>query len=101
MSASKPTCLHDWRISSSMTIVGYLDVTYCFEENEPYALWIREEYKNTDCGQALLREALGQNQPLGMMVLVDTDAFDEIRIYEATGFEKAEGQNIMYAIYTS
>lgn len=82
-------------------IIGYLDVTYCYEENEPYEIWIRDEYKDTDCGRALLREALGQNQPLGMMVLVDTDAFDEIRIYEATGFEKAEGQNIMYATYTS
>lgn len=82
-------------------IIGYLDVTYCYEENEPYALWIRDEYKNTDCGQALLREALRQNQPHRMMVLVDTDAFDEIRIYEAAGFERVEGQNSMYATYTS
>lgn len=57
--------------------------------------------KNHKIFTVLNGEALKQNQPHGMMVLVDTDAFDEIRIYEAAGFERVEGQNSMYATYTS
>ena len=34
-----------------------------------------------------------------MMVLVDVDALEDIEIYNAAGFKKAEGQNSIYATY--
>lgn len=82
-------------------IIGYLDVTYCYDENEPYDLWVKEEYANMGYEQALLQIAVEQNKPNGMMVLVDVDAYKEINIYEAVGFEVVEGQNSVYATYHS
>lgn len=80
-------------------LVGYLDVTYCYEENEPYSMKVKPEVENKGYELALLVNALKKNKPNRMMVLVDVDAFDEIKIYEAAGFKKVEGQNSVYATY--
>ena len=82
-------------------VVGYLDVTHCFDENEPYSLLVKEEYANLGYEQALLYQAVQHNKPKAMMVLVNTDAADEIKIYESVGFRKVEGQNCVYATYQS
>lgn len=47
----------------------------------------------------LLAEAVRRNGPNRMMALVYTDAAEEIAAYAASGFEKVEGQNSVYASY--
>ena len=74
-------------------VAGYIDVTYCFEENEPYDLLVLEKYRRMGYGRKLLAKALELNHPKGMMLLVDIDNTAAIRLYESLGFEKNEKQN--------
>ena len=78
-------------------VVGYLDVTCCFAENEPYDLLVMEEYRRKGYGRKLLARAVEMNRPSGMMALVEVDNFAAIRLYESVGFEKAENQNSLTA----
>lgn len=80
-------------------VAGYMDVTHCFEENEPYDLLVKEEYRRKGYGRKLLAKALELNQPKGMMLLVEIDNEPAIRLYESMGFEKAENQNSLVAHY--
>ncbi|MBR3311463.1 MAG: GNAT family N-acetyltransferase [Solobacterium sp.] len=75
------------------TVAGYIDVTCCYDENEPYDLLVREDYRRKGYGRQLLAEALKQNEPNGMILLVDVDNIPALRLYESMGFVKAEGQN--------
>ena len=74
-------------------VVGYLDVTHCFPENEPYDFKVKESYENEMIEADLLSYALEQNTPNRMMYLVDADNEAEIGILETVGFERVEGQN--------
>ena len=78
-------------------VVGYMDVTYTFKENEPFDLFVLEEYRRKGYGRKLLAKALEMNQPNGMMLLVDADNDPAIRLYESMGFEKVQGQNNLTA----
>lgn len=78
-------------------VVGYIDVTHCFAENEPYDLLVLEEYRRMGYGRKLLAKALEMNQPSGMMLLVDVDNEPAIRLYESLGFEKVKNQNNLTA----
>lgn len=80
-------------------LIGYLDVTYSFEQNEPYDIYVKPEYRYQGYELALLVKAIGLNLPSKMMVLVDADAHNDIEIYIAAGFIKVEGQNSVYATY--
>lgn len=82
-------------------LIGYLDVTCAYEENEPYALFIKDAYKGKGYEQALLNMALKMNKPNKMMVLIDVDAIEEIELYKSLGFFCVEGQNSIYAGYKS
>lgn len=77
-------------------VIGYMDVTHCFDENEPYDLFVREEYAADGYEKALIAEAVRQNQPKGMSVLLDMDDFRMIEIYKSAGFEEETGQNCLY-----
>lgn len=81
-------------------VVGYMDVTYTFKENEPYDLFVLEEYRAFGYEQKLLAKALEMNQPNGMMVLLDVDDTASIRLYESMGFAKVRGQNNLTAHWT-
>lgn len=81
-------------------VVGYMDVTYTFDENEPYDLFVLEEYRRMGYGRKLLAKALEMNQPSGMMLLVDVDNDPAIRLYESMGFAKVKGQNNLTAHWT-
>lgn len=83
--------LHDGKV------VGYMDVTHCFEENEPFDLFVLEKYRRMGYGRKLLAKALEMNQPKGMMLLVDADNDSAIRLYTSMGFEKVENQNNLTA----
>lgn len=80
-------------------ILGYLDVTHCCSTNEPYDLFVRPELPFQEYAVPLLAEAVKRNLPKQMMALVYTEAAEEIAAYAASGFEKAEGQNSIYASY--
>jgi len=81
-------------------VVGYLDVTYTFDENEPFDLFVLEEYRQMGYGRKLLAKALEMNQPKAMMLLVDVDNVPAIRLYESMGFAKVQGQNNLTAHWT-
>ena len=81
-------------------VVGYMDVTYTFKENEPFDLFVLEEYRRKGYGRKLLAKALEMNQPNGMMLLVDADNDPAIRLYESMGFAKVQGQNNLTAHWT-
>lgn len=80
-------------------LIGYLDVTYSFEQNEPYDIYVKPEYRYQGYELALLVKAIELNLPSKMMVLVDADAHKDIEIYAAAGFIKVEGQNSIFATY--
>lgn len=78
-------------------VVGYLDVTYCYKENEPYDLWVKEEYRKRGYGRKLLAKALEMNKPKGMMLLIEIHNKAAIHLYESMGFEKIDNQNSIAA----
>lgn len=82
------------------TVVGYIDVTHCFEENEPYDLFVLEQYRRMGYGRKLLVKALQLNCPKDMMLLVDIDNDAAIHLYESMGFERNEKQNNATAHWT-
>lgn len=81
-------------------VVGYMDVTYTFQENEPFDLFVLEEYRRMGYGKKLLAKALEMNQPNGMTLLVDVGNDPAIRLYESMGFAKVQGQNNVTAHWT-
>ena len=81
-------------------LIGYLDVTYTYKQNEPYSLFVLPEYQNLGYEQALLSKAIQMNGINTMMTLVDVNAKEEIRIYEEAGFELIKGQNSVFVTIT-
>lgn len=81
-------------------VVGYLDVTYCFEQNEPYDLFVLEEYRGMGFGRKLLAQALKRNGDKGMMAMVDVEAVAAIRLFESVGFQRAKHENNVTAHWT-
>ena len=82
-------------------VVGYIDVTYCYEKNEPYDIWVDNGFQNKGYEQALLQAAIKLNKPKKMMVLVDVNNFDEIEMFKSIGFVSVVGTNSVYATYKS
>ena len=80
-------------------VAGYLDVTHCFDENEPYDLFVREESRRRGWGTKLMAKALEMNRPNGMMLLVDEDNPAAIRLYEKLGFVRQPGQDSLTAFW--
>ena len=81
------------------TVVGYIDVTHCFAENEPYDILVKEEYRRKGYGRQLLVKALQENEPKDMMLLVDFDNEPAINLYESLGFIKKESGNLLTAYW--
>ena len=81
-------------------LIGYLDVTYTYKQNEPYSFIVLPECQNLGYEQALLSKAIQMNGTNTMMTLVDVKAKEEIRIYEEAGFEVIKGQNSIFATIT-
>ena len=78
-------------------VIGYIDVTNCFRENEPYSLYVKPEYRRKGTGTKLLYKALETNEPKEMMLFVDIDNIPAIKLYESLGFVKKENANIQTA----
>ena len=79
------------------TVVGYLDVTYCFDENELYDLFVKVDYRRKGYGKKLLAKALEMNKPEGMTLFVDIDNEPAICLYQSVGFVKVDNQNSLVA----
>lgn len=82
-------------------VVSYMDVTYCYEKNEPYDIWVDNEFQDMGYEQALLQAAIKMNKPKKMMVLVDVNNHDEIEMFKSIGFVSVVGTNSVYATYKS
>ena len=80
-------------------VIGYMDVTHCYEKNEPYDLWVEDGFRGMGYEQALVQAAVEMNKPKQMMVLVDIGNADEIEVYEDVGFVAVEGTRSVYATY--
>ena len=78
-------------------VAGYIDVTYTFQENEPFDLLVLEEYRRRGHGRRLLAKALEMNAPNGMLLHVDVENAPAICLYEAMGFARVPGQNSLSA----
>lgn len=78
-------------------VAGYLDMTHKYEENEPYDIFVKEEYRRKGYGKAMLAKAVELNRPKDLMVLVEVDNTAAIALYESLGFVKAAGENNMTA----
>lgn len=78
-------------------VVGYIDVSNCFDENEPYDLYVKPEYRGKGFGKKLLIKALQTNEPKEMMLLVDIDNPIAIKLYESVGFVKKDRFNMLTA----
>lgn len=71
-------------------VVGYIDVTHCFDENEPFDLFVLKQYRRKGYGRALLSCAIELNKPKKMMLFVDTDNIPAICLYKSLGFKTDE-----------
>ena len=78
-------------------VVGYIDVTNCYEENEPYSFYVKPEYRRRGLGTKLLYKALETNGLKEMMLFVDIDNIPAIKLYETLGFIKKENANTLTA----
>ena len=74
-------------------VVGYLDITSCFDDNEIFDLLVLEPHRRRGWGRKLLAEAIKENRPKKMFLTVDVDNVPAINLYESLGFEKINGQN--------
>lgn len=79
-------------------VAGYIDVTHCFDENEPYDVFVSPEYRRQGLGRALLARALAENEPKAMMLLVDEDNAPAIALYESMGFVSDEAGRTLLAV---
>ena len=80
-------------------VVGYSDVTNCYDENEIYDILVKEEYRRKGWGRKLLAKALKENEPNGLMLLVDIDNDPAMALYESMGLVKVQGQNNITAFW--
>ncbi len=78
-------------------VVGYIDITYKNDENEPYDIFVKEEHRGKGYEKAMLAKAIELNKPKDMMLLVDADKVSEIAEYESLGFVKSERENSITA----
>lgn len=78
-------------------VVGYMDATHCFDENELFDLFVLEEYRRMGYGKKLLAKALKMNEPNVMILLIEVDNGPAIRLYESMGFEKVQNRNNLTA----
>jgi hypothetical protein len=74
-------------------VIGYLDITYSFRENEPYDLFC-----NTNDAylvkQDLLQKAIELDENKKIMVLCDFDDAQSIEIYKSVGFEIVDEDSV-------
>ena len=81
-------------------VVGYIDVTHNYDENEPFDVFVKESHRRRGCARAMLTKAIQLNRPKAMMLTVNVDNAPAIALYGSLGFERVEGQNNIVAHLT-
>lgn len=77
--------------------VGYIDITYTYDENEPFDVFVKEEHRKKGYGKAMLAKAIELNRPHGMALQVDVDNAPAIALYKSMGFAPSPGENSITA----
>ena len=80
-------------------VIGYLDITKSFDDNEIFDLLVLEPYRRRGWGRKLIARAIEVNRPKKMFLTVDVDNLPAIRLYESMGFEKVNGQDSQVATW--
>ena len=78
-------------------VVGYLDITYCDDENNIFDLLVAEDHRRQGFGRKLLAAAIEMNRPHGMTLEVDVDNAPAIALYRSMGFQPIPDQNTQTA----
>lgn len=74
-------------------VVGYIDVTKSYEENEIYDLFVKPEFRKKGYARSLISLAIEKNKDSGIMLMVDVDNVPAIRLFDFLGFDKMKHQN--------
>ena len=74
-------------------VVGYIDITYQLEDNEPFDVFVKKEYRRQGIAKAMLAKAIELNQPKKMSLLVNVDNYPAIALYESLGFITVKDEN--------
>lgn len=78
-------------------VVGYIDVTHKYDENEPYDIFVKEESRNRGYGKAMLAKAIELNKPKDMMLLIEVDNTAAIALFKSMGFIRVVNGNSITA----
>ena len=97
--ADTPTMFNAFLAVDDGSVVGYLDITNCYDENEIYDMKVKEAYRRMGWGRKLLKKAIESNRPMGLMLFVYVDNAPAIKLYESVGFQKVPGQNSQLATW--
>ncbi|MCM1103400.1 MAG: GNAT family N-acetyltransferase [Clostridium sp.] len=62
-------------------------------KNEPYDIFVKEEYRKKGYAKAMLAKAIELNKPKRMIMLVDADNAAAIALSRSLGFVQAAGGN--------
>ncbi|MGN1398462.1 MAG: GNAT family N-acetyltransferase [Erysipelotrichaceae bacterium] len=72
-------------------VAGYVDMTYCFTVNEPFDVYVKEQFRNQGICKELLTVALNSNENKNVELMVDYDNIAALKAYSRLGFEKSKG----------
>ncbi len=97
--ADTPTMFNAFLAVDDGSVVGYLDITNCYDENEIYDMKVMEAYRRMGWGRKLLKKAIESNRPMGLVLYVYVDNAPAIKLYESVGFQKVPGQNSQLATW--
>ncbi len=78
-------------------VVGYIDITTNYEENEPFHVFVKESHRRKGWARAMLAKAIELNRPKAMALTVNVDNIPAIALYASMGFVKVNGQNSITA----
>lgn len=81
-------------------VVGYIDVTQNYEENEPFDVFVKESHRRKGYARAMLMKAIELNRPKAMALTVDVDNAPAIALYRSMGFTRVPGHNSITARLT-
>ena len=80
-------------------VVGYIDFTHAWDENEIFDLLVDEAHRGKGWGRKLVLRALEMNRPKSMMLMVTVDNVPALALYDSVGFKKVPGLNSRYAAW--
>ncbi len=79
-------------------VVGYLDVTHGFEENEVYDWFVQEGFRGQGYGAALLDAAVNLNGDRGLTLLCSREEAAALKAAEKLGFATVDGMESMTGV---